>query len=213
MKKIAVYGAGGFGREVACLIEQINAKEPQWQFVGFYDDGHQRGDRIDMGEVLGGIGELNAVSEPLAVALAFGSPQTLKAVREKINNPLISFPNLIDPSCVFLRRDMVEMGEGNIFCAFTFVSLAIKIGSFNVFNGHIGLGHDSRIGNYNCLMPAVRISGNVEIGNENFFGMESGVIPGKRVGNGVRVGAGSIIMRNAKDNECYVGNPAKKLVI
>lgn len=35
MKDIAVYGAGGFGREVQSLIEQLNANELTYNFVGF----------------------------------------------------------------------------------------------------------------------------------------------------------------------------------
>ena len=40
MKDIAIYGAGGLGREVACLIRMINeSKEiPEWNFIGFFDD-------------------------------------------------------------------------------------------------------------------------------------------------------------------------------
>ena len=38
MKDIAIYGAGGFGREVACILEKINEVEPKWHLVGFYDD-------------------------------------------------------------------------------------------------------------------------------------------------------------------------------
>ena len=38
MKDIAFFGAGGFGREVACLIKRINEKEPTWNFIGFFDD-------------------------------------------------------------------------------------------------------------------------------------------------------------------------------
>ena len=211
MKKIAVYGAGGFGREVACLIEQINAKEPQWQFVGFYDDGHQRGDRIDMGEVLGGIGELNAVSEPLAVALAFGSPQTLKAVHEKINNPLISFPNLIDPMTDFLNRESLRMGVGNIICNKAVFSLNVQMGDFNVWNGDTGVGHDTVVGSYNVFMPGVKVSGAVNVGDCNLFGMMSGILQGVRVGSNVRVGTGSMVMRNTKDNRLYFGNPAKAI--
>ena len=33
MKDIAIYGAGGFGREVASLIKRINRIENQWNFV------------------------------------------------------------------------------------------------------------------------------------------------------------------------------------
>ena len=41
MKDIAIYGAGGMGRETACLIERINKASPKtiWNLIGFYDDG------------------------------------------------------------------------------------------------------------------------------------------------------------------------------
>lgn len=34
-EKIAVYGAGGFGREVACMLRHINNITPTWDLVGF----------------------------------------------------------------------------------------------------------------------------------------------------------------------------------
>lgn len=42
LKDIAVYGAGGFGREIACLIRLINEslEEPKWNFIGFFDDAN-----------------------------------------------------------------------------------------------------------------------------------------------------------------------------
>ena len=45
MKEIAIYGFGGFGREVACLIRKINERQPRWKFIGYFDDGHASGDR------------------------------------------------------------------------------------------------------------------------------------------------------------------------
>lgn len=44
MKDIAIYGAGGFGREVACMIKHINesADEPIWNLVGFLMMGKKR---------------------------------------------------------------------------------------------------------------------------------------------------------------------------
>ena len=38
MKDIAVYGFGGYGREIASIIKSINTVEPTWNFVGFFDD-------------------------------------------------------------------------------------------------------------------------------------------------------------------------------
>ena len=34
MKDIAIFGIGGFGREVLALIKDINKVEPTWNFVG-----------------------------------------------------------------------------------------------------------------------------------------------------------------------------------
>lgn len=36
MRDIAIFGAGGFGREVACLIRMINESrlEPEWKMIG-----------------------------------------------------------------------------------------------------------------------------------------------------------------------------------
>ena len=39
MKEIAIFGAGGFGREIACIINQINQANHCWKFIGFFDDG------------------------------------------------------------------------------------------------------------------------------------------------------------------------------
>ena len=39
MKDIAIYGAGGFGKEVACIINKINEKDHTWNIIGFFDDG------------------------------------------------------------------------------------------------------------------------------------------------------------------------------
>ena len=58
MRKIAIFGAGGMGREVACIIRRINEVRnvPQWDFIGFYDDGIPAGTQTDEGVVLGEIG-------------------------------------------------------------------------------------------------------------------------------------------------------------
>ena len=42
MKDIAIFGVGGFGREVLALIQDINRVEPQWNIVGFFDDGYEK---------------------------------------------------------------------------------------------------------------------------------------------------------------------------
>ena len=58
-------------------------------------------------------------------------------------------------------------------------------------------------------MPGVRISGETTIGDGNLFGVNSIVLQQLKIGSGVRLGAGSVLMHKPKANSLYIGNPAK----
>lgn len=214
MKDIAVFGAGGFGREVACLIQIINDSldEPKWNFIGFFDDNAElKGTSNEYGKVLGGKDEINKWTTPLDIAIAIGTPRVLKLVSDGITNPLVEFPNVIAPNVQWLDRNNVRLGTGNIICSNCLISCNVEIGNFNILNGFIPVGHDTTIGNYNVVMPSCNISGGVIMGDCNFMGVKSVILQYLKVGNNVKIGAGSILMRNAKDNYLYVGVPALKM--
>lgn len=212
VKKIAIYGAGGFGREVAGGIHRINrSKNENWEIVGFFDDNKPVGEQIShYGKVLGGIEELNAMKEPLALAIAVGSPVTRKLIRDRITNSNVYYPNIIAPSFRILDQDTFKIGEGNIIQDNCSATCDVTIGNFNVFNGSNVLGHDDVIGDYNVLMPSVHLSGAVEMGDFNLLGVDSVVLQRIKIGNNVTLGAGSVLMSKPKDGGTYVGVPAKK---
>ena len=95
MKQIAIYGAGGFGREVACLLNKINEEEPTWELIGFFDDGIEIGNEVShFGKTLGGINELNAWPTELSIAFTIGNPKTVETLVSKVTNPNIQYPNI-----------------------------------------------------------------------------------------------------------------------
>lgn len=212
MKDIAIYGAGGFGREVACLINRINDKNPTWNLVGFFDDDPNLKGRMisHYGPCLGGIEELNAYSKELAITIPIGNPQAVKKVYSSINNDKIYFPNLIMTDFLMADVETFKMGKGNIIQGGCSVSCDVEFGDFNVLNGSIAFGHDAKVGSFNTFMPGARISGEVHIGDENFFGVGSIVLQQIKIGNNVRLGAGSVMMTKPKDGNLYIGNPAAK---
>lgn len=212
MKDIAIYGAGGFGREIACLLKRINKESKEdWNLVGFFDDGVPMGSKNEYGEVLGNIDILNSWDKPLSVVFAIGSPKAVSMLHSKITNINIDFPNIIAPDTLFLDKENVRMGIGNVFCSRCLVSCNIEIGNFNTFNGYIIVGHDAVIGNYNSIMTAVKISGGVHIGEGNFIGVNSVILQYKSIGKDTTIGAGAVVLRNTKDGNTYVGNPATKV--
>lgn len=212
MKDIAIYGAGGFGREVACLIKRINEKEPTWNFIGFFDDNAElKGTRNEYGTILGGLDVVNSWDKPLDVVLAIGSPQIVEKLSKNIINPKIEFPNVIAPDVIIVDPENFSMGKGNLATYGCLFSCNTHIGNFNSFNSYITIGHDTIIGDCNSFMPAVRISGSVQIGNRNFFGVNSVVLQQLKIGNDTVIGGSSIVIRKTKDGNTYVGNPATRV--
>jgi len=211
MKDLAIYGAGGYGREVACLIKAINNIRREWNLIGFFDDGLPFGEKNEYGKILGGIDKLNKYHKELSIAIAIGNPKVLKLIVDKIINKNILFPNIIAPDVIFMDRNNITLGKGNIIGFRSVISCNVFFQNFNILNTDIILGHDVKIGSYNMFNPSVRISGEVEIGNNNFFGVNSIVLQKKRIGNFVTVGANSLIIKNTKNNNTYIGNPATQL--
>ena len=211
-RKIAIYGAGGLGREVAGGIQRINdSGSEKWELVGFYDDGKPIGSQIShYGKVIGGMDELNSVEEPLALAIAVGDPKTRKLIHERVINSHVFFPNLIAPSFKVLDDKTFEMGHGNIIQDGCSITCDVTVGNFNVLNGSNVLGHDVTIDDYNVLMPGVRLSGSVKMGECNLLGVDSVVLQKIKVGCNVTLGAGSVLMTKPKDGCTYIGVPAKR---
>lgn len=210
MKDIAIYGAGGFGREVACLIQWINQESPIWNFIGFFDDGLKMGTAVShFGKVLGGINELNQYDRNLSIAIAIGNGLVVSHIVSSIHNNNVEYPNLIAPDFILRDSDTFSIGRGNIIKGKSIASCDISIGNFNVFNGDISLGHDVQIGDYNMFMPSVRISGGVNIADYNFFGVGSIVLQQLKIGNKMKLAAGSVLMTKPKSSGLYIGVPAK----
>ena len=72
MKKIAIYGVGGLGHEVAAAIRNGWVKGSEnWEIIGYYDDRDFSDNPYDRlcGNWLGGIDDLNSRQEPIGVIL------------------------------------------------------------------------------------------------------------------------------------------------
>jgi sugar O-acyltransferase (sialic acid O-acetyltransferase NeuD family) len=211
MRDLVIYGAGGFGKEVACLVNSINNIKKTWNFLGFVDDGLFTGSGNEYGFVLGGISYLQQYQKELDVVLAIANTEIRKKLVDTLNNDELCFPNIIATDVLFLDHENLKIGKGNIIGIKCSISCNVTIGDFNIFNSNINIGHDTSIGYFNSFMTGTIISGEVNIGEGNYFGLLSAILQRLKVGNNVRISAGSVIIRNTQDNNLYVGNPAVKM--
>lgn len=207
MKDIAIYGAGGYGNEIAALIKKLNIQKKTWNFVGFFDDSKEKGLETFYGPILGNIDDLNSWNKELSIVIAIGNPEVLQVLYNKIQNKFIDFPNIIAPDILYHDINTVSMGQGNVIMYHSIISCFTTIGDFNLINSNVSIGHDCVLGSFNVINPAVRISGTVQIGNTNFFGVGSIIMQNLKVGNHTQISAGCTIFRNTQDSYLYIPNP------
>jgi len=211
MKKIAIYGAGGFGREVHMLIEQINQAGPAYEFIGYFDDGRQKGEMINGFPVLGGIDNLNAYYGELSLSIAVGDPATKRSIARKILNPNITFPTLIHPGVLIGNMEYNRIGMGCIICAGVIITVNIEIGAFVILNLSCTVGHDTKIGPYSSFMPTVNISGEVIIEEAVYVGTGSKINNQLTIGANTIVGSGAVVIKSLPADCTAVGAPAKPI--
>lgn len=211
MKDIAIFGAGGLGREVLALIKNINTVSPEWNIIGFFDDGKQKGEMVNNFPVLGGRKELATWDRDLCVAVSVGGPATKRIIIESVSNPRINYPVLIHPSAIIQDPEFVKIGKGSIICAGTIITTNIEIGDFVLLNLCCTVGHDAVIGDFCSFMPSVNISGEDNIGQAVYVGTGANLINQISIGENVTIGAGAVVTRDIPSDCTAVGVPAKPI--
>lgn len=209
MKDLYIIGAGGFGREVAWLVERINEVNPTWNIKGFIDDNESLwGTKEDAYNVVGGCDYLKTLGDVYAVC-AVGSARVRKIIIDKLKDSNVRFATVIDPTAIISNR--VEIGEGTIICAGTIITVDIEIGNHVIINLDCTLGHDDVIADYVTVYPSVNISGNVTVGECSELGTGMQIIQGKNIAPNTIVGAGAVVVKDLNESGTYVGSPAKKI--
>jgi sugar O-acyltransferase (sialic acid O-acetyltransferase NeuD family) len=207
-KKLAIYGAGGLGREVLSMLKAL----PEWEVTGFYDDGKVSDEAIGNVRVLGAMKELQMTTEDTNVVIAIGNPKIKRQLVERlISNPCIHFPILIHPHALILDAASVKIGHGSIITAGVILTTDIQIGAHVLVNLNCTVGHDVDIGDYSSVMPGANIAGEVKTGKAVMIGSGANVLNGICVGDQSRIGAGAVVTKDVKDNTTMVGVPARPI--
>lgn len=208
---IAIFGAGGFAREVLQIILDINAHSPNapiWKPVGFIvDAAFLNTEPVHGLPVLSSLDWL-AAHHSTHVVIAIGAPAAKRRIAAHVEstggNP---FASLVHP-CAWVGRH-VEISEGSVICAGCLVTTDIRIGRHVHVNIGSTIGHDADLGNFVTLNPSVNVSGNVALGEGVEIGTGSVLIPQTNVGEWSIVGAGSVVTKSLQANITAVGAPAR----
>lgn len=211
MKKLVLYGAGGFGKEVAAIIETINEHSPMYELLGFIDDGtgFRVGDIINGYPLLGRKEWILEHKGEVCCTCTIGNARIKAAIQRELTKQNVKFETIIAASSHVGKY--TEIGQGCVFYGNVSISVNCKIGDGVLLNYGCNIGHDVIIGDYSTIMPNTGISGACKIGEEVSVGGHVFIIPGKKIGNRATVAAGSIVFTNVREETLVLGNPARRM--
>ena len=207
--KIAIIGAGGFGREVLALIESINLVKPTFEVIGFVDDGVEKGTDIHDLKVLGSVSDLSIIPAE-GVVVAIGNSKTRAQVVKNVPRQL-NYPNIIHPNCEFLSMNNITLGEGNIICSGNIFTTDITIGNHCIINLSCTIGHDAVLQDFCSIMPGVNISGGAKLQKGAYIGTGAKLIKATTLGEYCVIGAGAVVDSDIPAHTIAVGIPAKPI--
>lgn len=209
-----ILGAGGFGREVADVVDALNDQEATsgmlaYELVGFLDDGEPDPLTLkpyDVG-VIGRMSDLESMPEDVEYVIGVGAPHVRSAIDAKAREGGRRSPVLVHPSASMGRA--VEVGAGTVICAGARLTNNISIGRHGHVNLNTTIGHDATMGDYVTLSPLVAISGYATLGDEVMIGTGATINPGVSIGAGSVIGSGAAVLKDVPANVTAVGVPAK----
>jgi sugar O-acyltransferase (sialic acid O-acetyltransferase NeuD family) len=206
MKNLIIIGARGFGREVYCLATETKEYNVDFDIKGFLDD---KADALDgyknYPPILDSV-ENYVIQENDVFICALGDPTYKKKYATIIQEKGGEFISLIHPTAHIGLNSII--GKGCIICANSFISCDVTLGDFVTVQPFSMLGHDAKVSS-NCQLNTYSfLGGFVEIGNNVTLHTGAIVVPHKKVYDNSIVGAGSVAIRNVKENTTVFGIPA-----
>jgi sugar O-acyltransferase (sialic acid O-acetyltransferase NeuD family) len=205
--RIAVAGAGGFGRETA---DALRALYPDSEvFAGFLDDGTPP-PRL-AGLLLGPIAAIHE-HDDLALVVCVGNPRDYFArarIVERLALPEHRYATVVHPFAHVSRTSTV--GAGSVLLAGAVLTADATVGRHVAVMPQAVVTHDAVVGDFATLASGVRLGGGTEIGQGAYLGAGALVREGVRIGAWSQIGMGSVVLRDVPDGEVWVGNPARRL--
>lgn len=213
-KKIVIVGAGGFAREVAWLIQEVNRTHEIYDFLGFVvSDLSNLRDTDSRSQVLGDYEWLENNARGIdAFAIGIGTPGARLRVSSELSARFshIEWPAIVHPSAQF-DRESTSLGSGALICAGVVGTVNLAFAPFSMVNLCCTIGHEARIGEGCVINPTVNLSGGVTLKRGVLVGTGAQILQYIEVGEGATVGAGAVVTKNVLPGETVVGIPAKPL--
>lgn len=208
-KNLVILGAGGFAREVAWLVADVNnIRLGAWNVIGFWQQETERTGQAIKGVPILTSDDVRRHLPNLYAVVAIGNPRIKIHAVEEAETLGCHFATLIHPTVQY-DASSVEIGPGSIICAGSILTVNVTIGAHVIINLDCTIGHDSIVDDFVTISPGCQLSGYTRIRDSAFLGTGAVTIEGCEIGAGSIIGAGAVVVRNIPAGVTALGIPAK----
>ncbi len=204
--RFLILGAGQTGR----LVAEIATRIPEVECVGFLDRDPSLIGRSFYGvPVVGSDEELPSyVGRVEGVLPVIGDLTARYRWFKRCEALGFELVRVIEPSVRYARD--VRWGRGVVVSFGTNILTGVSVGDYAFIGTGVNILHDVRIGT-NCVVGGgTTIGAGVLVGDHVSFGVGVQVASGtKRIGDNVRIAAGSVVLKDVPDQAFLLGNPAR----
>jgi sugar O-acyltransferase (sialic acid O-acetyltransferase NeuD family) len=204
--RVLIVGAGGHGQVMLDVIRRQGGAE----VVGFLDDRQELA-----GQEVAGVPVLGPGSDSALVArsgathflVAIGDNRVRAAKFRQMQAMGLLPWSAIHPATT-LAED-VKLGRGAQVVAGVIVNPAAVIGENVILNTACTVDHHCVLEDHVFIGPGAHLGGAVTVRELAFLGIGALVLPGRTIGAGAMVGAGSVVNKDVPAGVVVVGVPAR----
>jgi sugar O-acyltransferase (sialic acid O-acetyltransferase NeuD family) len=213
MKRLIVAGAGGLGLEVLqYALDVLETGEAAFGAVkGFLDPNPQALAGFDLPFTVLGNDDDYAITDEDMFVIAMGEPEARARIARRLAGRGASFASIVHPRAYVAPT--ARIAAGVVIAPFAFVAPHARVDAHVVLNTYASCGHDSQVGAYAVLSPYSVINGFARLGESVFLGTHATVTPGRNVGRGAKIAAGSLVKFDVPEYALAHGNPATSRVM
>lgn len=217
MKRIAIYGCGGFGREILPLARQslgVSDATHKDAIVFVSDVAAEVGTRENGTRVISFAELVQIDRQEIEVVVSLGAPKVRRELAERCEREGFAFRSLV--ASTHRSLDDVRYGTGSVFCDFSMTTSNVQIGKHFQCNIYSYVAHDCVIGDFVTFAPRVNCNGRIIVEDDVYIGTSAVLRQGSPekplvIGKGSVIGMGAVVTKDVMPFTTMAGNPARVL--
>ena len=202
--KLAVIGAGGHGKVVADLAEELGFD------ISFFDDTCPAKKNIEHWLIRGTLQDFLAdKARYCGAVVAIGDAKHREAVFAQLHASNVCTPTVQHASAKVSQY--VKLGDGCVIMSGAVINAFSTIGKGCIINSNAVVEHDCKLDGFVHMSPNSGVAGGTIIGKRTWVGIGASLRQMITRGADVLIGAGRVVVNNIPAVTTVVGVPAKEL--